>query len=331
LSSRERDPAANGLPLEFRELRYFAVLCEELHFGRAAERLHISQSPLSQAIAQLERKLGTRLLDRSSRHVQLTPAGKVLLHHARRLLRDADDAVGATRRAGSGETGTLRLAVEPVSREAVLPGLRHALDERLPGLTVDVVELAGDDVADAVVRGAADAGLMLVPPSRDDIAAVPLRRDSAVAMMLRGHLLSGRGRVTVDDLAKHTLVLWPRNVSRGVHDLVLGLFHGHMPAAMRVTEQHSGAAWDAMHADGFAVVPASSAVSGDFVTVPINGADIDFTLSLIWSNATPPSVLPPLLDAADAAADENKWLRPAPATSDGRGATAARPLRPSRG
>jgi hypothetical protein len=86
-----------------------------------------------------------------------------------------------------------------------------------------------------------------------------------------------------------------------------------------------------MHADGFAVVPASSAVGGDFVAIPIEGADIDFTMSLIWSNATPPPVLPTLLDAVDAAVDENDWLRPAPATSDARGATAARPLHPSRG
>src|SRR5215218_77669 len=69
------------ITVEFRELRYFTVLCEELHFGRAASRLHISQSPLSQTMAQLERKLGTRLLDRSSRHVRLTPAGGVLLEH----------------------------------------------------------------------------------------------------------------------------------------------------------------------------------------------------------------------------------------------------------
>ena len=327
--SHERDPAANGLPLEFRELRYFVVLCEELHFGRASERLHISQSPLSQAIAQLERKLGLRLLDRSSRHVQITPSGSVLFHHARRLLRDADDAVGATRRAGSGETGMLRLAVGPVSQDAVLPGLRHTLDERLPGLTVDVVELEGDEVTEAVLRGAADAGLVLNPPSRDEVAAVPLRRDSAVAIMLRGHPLSERDRVTIEDLAKHTLVLWPRSISRGAHDVVLGLFHGHRPAATRVTELRSGAAWDAMHADGFAVLPASSAVAGDFVAIPIEAANVDFTISLVWSKATPPPVLPALLDAADAAADENRWLSPAPATSDGRGATAVRPLHPS--
>src|SRR5262249_46841569 len=104
---------------------------------------------------------------------------------------------------------------------------------------------------EAVLRGGADAGLMLTPPLRDDISAVPLRRDSAVAVLLRGHPLSIRDRVTVEDLARHTLVLWPRNISRGAHDLVLALFHGHMPASTRVTEQHSRAAWGPMHADGF--------------------------------------------------------------------------------
>lgn len=331
MATHEHDPAANGLPLDFRELRYFVVLCEELHFGRAAERLHISQSPLSQAIAQLERKLGTRLLDRSSRRVELTEAGKVLVHHARRLLSEAQDAVGATRRAGAGENGSLRLAVGPVSMAAVLPGLRHALDERLAELTVDVVELAGDDIVDAVLRGGADAGLMLVPPPRADISAVPLRRDAAVAIMLRGHPLSGLERVTVEELARHTLVLWPRNVSRGAHELVLALFQGHWPSAMRVTDQHSGATWDAMHADGFAVAPASAAVGGDFVAIPIDDADVEFTICLVWSDATPPPVLPALLDAAHAAAGENGWLKAPRATSDGRGATAARRLRLSTG
>ena len=331
MASNQRDPAGNGLPLELRELRYFVVLADELHFGRAAERLHISQSPLSQAIAQLERKLGTKLLDRSSRHVQLTDAGSVLLHHARRLLLEAGDAVDATRRAGSGESGSLKLAVGPVSLEAILPGLRHALDERLPALTIEVVELGGDEVVEAVLRGGADAGLMLTPPARDDIGTLPLRRDSAVALLQRGHPLSSEARVTVAQLAKHTLVLWPRDIPRGAHDLVLALFHGHMPASLRVTQRHSGAAWDAMHADGFAVVPASSAVGGDFVTVPIEDADVDFTMSLVWSTATPPPVLPALVDAAKAAADENGWLTAASATSDGRGARATRPLRPSRG
>jgi DNA-binding transcriptional LysR family regulator len=293
--------------VEFRELRYFAVLCEELHFGRAAERLHISQSPLSQTIAQLERKLGTRLLDRSSRHVQLTPAGEVLREHAERLLRELDDAVGATRRAGGGETGPLRIAAGPVARVAVLPALRHVLDERLPQLVVDVGELAGDDVVEAVLYGSADAGLMLCVPDRDDVETALVRRDFAVAVMRPGHPLAGRDSVTVAELAQHTLVLTPRNVSKGAHDLVVGMFHGSRPAATRVTEGDSGASWDAMHADGFAVLPASAAVSGDFVTIPISDAGIEFPISLVWSRATPPAVLGPLLDAADEAADQNSW------------------------
>ena len=293
--------------MELRELRYFTVLCEELHFGRAAERLHISQSPLSQAIAQLERKLGTRLLDRSSRHVQLTAAGGVLLHHARRLLVEADDAAGATRRAGAGELGVLRIAVGPVPREAVLPALRHSLDERLPGLTIEVTDLAGDDVVDAVLRGGAEVGLMLCPPTNNGIDERLLRRDSPVAVMRPSHPLARSGSLTVAELAEHRLVLWPRTVSKGAHDVVLGMFHGHRPAATCVTDGYSGAAWDAMHADGFAVVPASAAVSGDFVTVPISDGNAEFRMALVWSRDTPPTVLPALLEAADAAVAQNGW------------------------
>jgi DNA-binding transcriptional LysR family regulator len=307
LGDVRRLAAVPAATVEFRELRYFTVLCEELHFGRAAERLHISQSPLSQTIAQLERKVGARLLDRSSRHVQLTPAGEVLREHSERLLRELEDAVGATRRAGGGETGPLRIAAGPVSHVAVLPGLRHALDERLPQLVVDVAELAGDNVVDAVLHGKADVGLMVCAPQRDDIDTALLRRDSPVAVMRRGHPLADREEVTVAELAEHTLVLWPRNVAKSAHDLVLGMFHGHRPASTRVTEGYSGAMWDAMHADGFAVVPASAAVSGDFVTARISDGNIEFTMSLVWSKGTPPAVLGALLDAADAAADENGW------------------------
>ena len=307
-SERDRISNSNGIHLELRELRYFAVLSEELHFGRAAERLHISQSPLSQAISQLERKLGTRLLDRSSRHVQLTPAGTVLLHHSRRLLREAQDAVGATQRAGAGEHGPLRIAAGPVSRVAVLAALSHALEERLPELTVEIAEVTGDDVVEAVLHGAADTGLALCAPEQEGIEAMLLRRDSAVAVLRRDHPLATRDRVTVEDLAEHRLVLLPRNISKGAHDVILGMFHGHPPVATRVTDAYSGANWDAMHADGFAVMPSSAAVGGDFVKVPIADSVDEFTISLVWNRETPPVVLPKLLEAAEGAVAENAWL-----------------------
>src|ERR1043165_1867218 len=232
----QRLSAIPAATVEVRQLRYFIVLCEELHFGRAAERLPISQSPLSQTIAPLGRKLGARLLDRSSRHVQLTRAGEVLRYHSERLLGDLEDAVGATRRAGGGETGPLCIAVGPVSLVAVMPGLRPELEERLPLLEVEVVDMAGDDVVDAVLRGSADVGVMLCAPQRDDIETALLRRDSPVAVMQAGHRLAERESVTVTELAEHTLVLWPRDVAKGAHDLVLGMFHDHRPTATRVTD-----------------------------------------------------------------------------------------------
>ena len=294
--------------IEFRELRYFAVLCEELHFGRAADRLHMSQSPLSQAIAQLERKLGTRLLERSSRHVQLTPAGEVLLSHGRRLLREADEAIGATKRAGAGETGSLRVAVAPVSRDALLPALLRELDERFPSLVVETAEAVGDTMIEGVLHGAWDVVLMVCPPAHKDIGAKVLRRDPPIAIVHRSHPLASKRSVTVDDLAKHMLVLWPRQLAKSAHDVVLVMFHGRRPASTRIAEIYSGAFWDAMVAGGFSVIPSSAPVSGDFAALPIDGTTAEFTTAMVWSRETPPTMLVGLIEAADAAVAANGWL-----------------------
>jgi DNA-binding transcriptional LysR family regulator len=283
-------------------------LCEELHFGRAAERLHISQSPLSQAIAQLERKLGTRLLDRSSRHVQLTPAGEVLLEHGRRLLREAEAAVGATKRAAAGETGVLRFAAGPVPRDAILPALRYELDQKFPTLTVDVADDIGDSIIEALLHGAADVGLMLCAPAHAEIDSKLLRRDRAMAVVHPAHPLAQRKQVAVADLAAYPLVLWPRELAQAAHDIVRSIFQDQEPADVRVASLYGGAFWHQLQDGAFAVVPLSAAVSGDFATVPIRDADSEFTMSMLWSRHTPPPLLTGLLEAADAAIARNNWL-----------------------
>jgi DNA-binding transcriptional LysR family regulator len=300
--------SAVPVSVEFRELRYFTVLCEELHFGRAAERLHISQSPLSQTIGQLERKLGTRLLDRSSRHVRLTPAGGVLLEHARRLLQEIDEAIGATRRAGAGEAGLLRVAVGPISRDTILPALRHELDARFPNLVVEVVDEVGDAMVDGLVHGASDLVLMLCPPVRKEIEIKRLRRDRPIAVVHHDHPLANNDSVTLDELAGYTLVLSPRPFAKGAHDVVLTMFHGHSPAASRIADLNSGPFWDAMLAGGFAILPSSAPFSGDFVALPIDGTNAEFEISMVWSRQTPPVSLPGLIEAADAAIAANGWL-----------------------
>src|SRR6201987_1285857 len=108
--------ASVSAPIELRQLRYFVAVAEELHFGRAAERLHMSQSPLSRAIRDLERDVGVVLFVRTTRRVELTPAGVALLERARRALLESDRAVDAARRAGGPGRGVVTVGYGPFSR-----------------------------------------------------------------------------------------------------------------------------------------------------------------------------------------------------------------------
>ena len=118
--------------MELRHLRYFMTVAEELHFGRAAEKLHISQPPLSMQIRALERELGVTLLNRTQRHVSLTQAGNTLLQEARQILARLDQAVLMTRRAGRGEIGELAIGFISVADYNILPSLLREFRRRYP-------------------------------------------------------------------------------------------------------------------------------------------------------------------------------------------------------
>ena len=135
------------LPVDLRQLRYFVAVAEELHFGRAAERLHMSQSPLSRAIRELERELGVVLFVRTTRHVELTPAGTALLDRSRRALAEIDAAVDEARRAAKPGESTLTIGFTPFSRTQAAQ-IAHAVEEELPELHVRLE----DDVTPALLR-----------------------------------------------------------------------------------------------------------------------------------------------------------------------------------
>jgi DNA-binding transcriptional LysR family regulator len=291
-----------------RELRYFGVVAEELHFGRAAERLHISQPPLSQTIANLERKLGVRLLDRTSRRVRLTQAGAVLREHVRRILQDAEDAVAATRSATGGEAGTLRVTVGAVVRETMLPQLKHGLKGRFPELTLDITEELGNDVLARVLHGDADVGILVCPLATDGLESSALRRDRPVALVHASNDLAGRDSITIAELATHPLLVWPREQSAGAYDFVLSLFDKSPPASVAAIEMYDGGWWSEMVAGGFTVVPACVPRTPDYAAVPIEDADRDFVTMLLWSRRTPPHLLPALLDTLEELAVSQGWL-----------------------
>src|SRR5437588_6810683 len=136
--------------LELRHLRYFVAVAEERNFSRAAERLHMAQSPLSAAIRQLEQEVGAELLNRSSRGVTLTPAGDVLLDRALRILESVEGAVAAARRADSGELGTVRIGFSWSARFATLPTLAQRFAENHPDVTLVTQEMWNADMPAAL-------------------------------------------------------------------------------------------------------------------------------------------------------------------------------------
>jgi hypothetical protein len=179
--------------LETRELAYFVAVAEELHFSRAAERLGIAQPPLSRAVSRLERRMGVRLLERTSRHVELTAAGLVFLDECRRLLWDLDAAVHRTQRAAC--PSRLVLAVHPGTGSGLLAQALRAYDGAEPELAFT------HDGAGALRDGTADVALLCIH-SDDliDLQITEVAEESPVALLPRDHRLARRAAVTTAEL-----------------------------------------------------------------------------------------------------------------------------------
>jgi DNA-binding transcriptional LysR family regulator len=240
--------------LELRQLRYFVTVAEELHFGRAAARLHMTQPPLSQAIAALEDGLGTALFLRNRRTVALTPAGSALLPEAKRLLGEAAALPELARRAASGEAGRLALAFVTSADYSVLPPFLRRYSERYPGVQLSLHEATSDVQADELLRGRIDAGL-LIPPLPDRAraaldymkvldeplilcapAGLPLPPSTTAGTRGRARAAPASGRadpaeapclgapVRLQDLPPLPLIIFPRAISPALHDAILSCF-----------------------------------------------------------------------------------------------------------
>lgn len=195
--------------LETRELTYFVAVAEELHFGRAAERLGIAQPPLSRAIKQLEQRLGVTLIERTSRRNTLTEAGEVLLHEAKKAL-DAVAAAGRrTQRAGQ-ETPRLVMVMKPGSDGGILQPILDAYAAEPDSIPVEL-QVCGIGEQSGVLRdGRADVALLHLP--WDDIAGFDTEQllvEGAVAVLPATHRLAGRASLCMADLDGETFPRWP--------------------------------------------------------------------------------------------------------------------------
>ena len=207
--------------MELRHLRYFRAVAEELHFGRAAERLHIAQPPLSQQIRHLECELGFDLLVSSSRRVDLTPAGEAYLLRAVAIL-DAVDAAGRqAQRVADGSEGRLSIGCVGSATYSLLPRLVRALREALPDVDVSVRgEMLAPAQITALLAGEIDLALLRPPVEQPGVRTEILRRDQLIAALPDGHRLAQRDEVEVGDLRDEEFVAHAGHGRSVMHSLL---------------------------------------------------------------------------------------------------------------
>lgn len=209
---------------DLRHLRYFLAVAEELHFGRAAKRLNIAQPPLSQQIRQLELAVGTRLFDRDSRNVKLTPAGAAFVEGARTTLDEAVRAAEVARRAAIGESETLRIGFSDSAALSVLPQMLRRFRSAHPHVHLDLSESPTQVQLDAVGRGRIDVALVRGPVGVSGLQTEVIFSERFVAALPKDHRLAARRSLSLVAIAAHPLVFFPRHLAPDFYDLILHMF-----------------------------------------------------------------------------------------------------------
>lgn len=187
------------------------AVAEELHFRRAAQRLHMAQPPLSQQIRKLEEELGVELLRRAHRRVELTDAGRVFLPEARRTLAHAERAFGSARSAGRGELGWLRIGFVGSVAYELLPRLLKEFRKHYPGVQLELRELTTEEQIEALENGDIDLGLARDLEPRAGVTVTPLFNERLLAALPASHHLAQKGALTISELADDDFVVVPRD------------------------------------------------------------------------------------------------------------------------
>jgi DNA-binding transcriptional LysR family regulator len=316
--------------MELRHLRYFAAVADTRHFGRAAERLHMAQPALSQAIRQLEAELGTPLFARTTRQVRLTPAGEFFQGETARILAAVEDSIRGVHRIAEGRQGLVRIAFTGSAAHTQLPRMARIVKRELPGIALEIhADLLTPAQASGLADGHLDVGVLRPPMAGEGLEQRTIASEPLVLAVAADHPLATAPVVTMGDLRTEPFVLFAGQ-SSAVNEAVL---RSCRDAGFVPHREHEAAGVSVMlplvAADlGVALVPASvraAPLAGVVFRDVTGAATVD--LALAWrSGETNPAVLavldalcvadPTLADPADETAPDHPATRPAPTTLD---------------
>ncbi|MFC5181849.1 LysR family transcriptional regulator [Actinomadura harenae] len=271
-------------------LAHFVAVAEELHFGRAAERLGMAQPPLSQRIRRLEGELGVRLFDRTSRRVELTAAGRLLLPEARDVLGRVDRIREVAARARSGEVGLVRAGLPSDLGGDVVAALVSAFRDRRPDLRLTLREASTSEQLGALADGSLDIAVLRHPCDTRDLSLGPMLAQPLGVLLAADDPLAAAPEPPVDALAGRDLVLFPRDEAPGVHDDLMASCrrNGFVPAAVHEARHPQFALGLVLSGSAVALVPRPADVNGTndpgggAVWRPLAGAPLALRTSCAW-------------------------------------------------
>jgi len=273
----------DGPPLD--ALASFAALADELHFTRAAARLHVAQPALTKRIQQLERTLGVRLFVRTRRSVKLTSDGEVLLEKARQVIRAAEELTTTARRLSDGEMGRLRIGFTPSAPHHVLPALMQTFRRQHPAISCMLAEASSEDQVRQILEGELDIGILRPPAGRPaTLVCTTFLEEPYVAVLPRSHRLASARAVSLSDLSSDPFVLIARRVVAAIHDQIVAAcveagFTAHV--AQEATHIHAVVALVAAGC-GVSLLPKSAAELGvrDVVCRPLKHTSLQTVMAV---------------------------------------------------
>ncbi|MFU9138549.1 LysR family transcriptional regulator [Erwinia tasmaniensis] len=274
--------------IELRHLRYFIAVAEELHFGRAAQRLNISQPPLSQQIQILEQQMGARLFARTNRSVQLTAAGAQFLTDARQIMESVAQAADKAQRLHSGHEGVLRIGF--TSSAPFVTAVSEALfafRQRFPQVHIQMQEINTRQQLEPLLKGRLDLGVMRNTPLPDRLQHQLMLREPLCAVVHRAHRLANQPRISITQLAKEPFVFFDPQVGTALYSEILQLLaqYGIVPDIAQEVGEAMTILGLVATGLGVSLLPASfrRVQLEDICWIPLSEQDAWTEMWLVWS------------------------------------------------
>lgn len=274
--------------MELRHLRYFVTVAELGSFSQAARSLYVSQSAISEQIADMEREIGVPLFHRSARSTTLTPAGAVFLPEAKGVLAAAVQAVEKVQRAERGEVGTLRIGFFSGGVGVNFPTIIRRFRKHHAGVRLSLIEMPPTAQWQALVEGKIDLGFTrrLEPPYNNDLSSETVREDEIVAVLPRDHRLAS-GPVDIRDLANEQFILSSRETSPALFDKIIELCSeaGFSPKIASLSTMWSSVVLMVQAGEGISLLPANLQQSRmpDLAFCPLTAERTTVELIMAWS------------------------------------------------